>query len=64
MRSDTTYRVFDEHQARKTLRNLERSVEEYRSTHRSDDGIKVRLTRIAVLRMELKNRVNREEEEA
>ena len=54
----TTHRVFDEHQARKTLRTLERSVAEFRATHRCDDDpvTKLKLTRIAVIKMQLRNK--------
>ena len=43
-------RVFDRNQAVKTLHSLEATVEEYRRTHHSDDGIRARLARINALK--------------
>lgn len=62
MRDDQPPRVFDRDQAVKTLANLEAIVVEYRRTHRSDDGIKVRLGRIHALRSMLNKPIEVEEE--
>jgi len=46
-------RFFDRTTAEKALVSLQGTVDEYRATHRTDTGIKNRLTRIAVLKMQI-----------
>lgn len=48
------HRVIDKEQIQRTLCLLEGTVKEYRATHRTNDGIRSRLARIAVLKMMLK----------
>lgn len=46
-------RSFDRTAAEAALLRLQETVDEYRATHRTDTGIKNRLTRIAVLKMQI-----------